>query len=73
MNKPVKINTADATPVEDMTFAEAFVKLQASIKPAVKDATNPAFRTKYADLSAVWEAARPDATTWPMWWMAAAQ
>lgn len=58
MNKPVRINTNDATPVEHETFAEAFVKLQAAIKPAVKDATNPAFRSKYADLSAVWEAVR---------------
>lgn len=58
MNKPVKINTNDATPIEHETFAEAFVRLQAAIKPAVKDATNPAFRTKYADLSAVWEAVR---------------
>lgn len=40
------------------TFAEAFVKLQAVIKPAIKDATNPAFRSKYADLGAVWEAVR---------------
>ena len=40
------------------TFAEAFVKLQAAIKPAIKDATNPAFRSKYADLGAVWEAVR---------------
>jgi len=38
------------------TFAEAFLKLQAAIKPAIKDATNPAFRSKYADLGAVWEA-----------------
>lgn len=50
MNAPTK-----SPPV---TFAEAFVKLQGEIKPAVKDATNPAFRSKYADLSAVWEAVR---------------
>lgn len=37
-------------------FAEAFAALQAEIRPAVKDATNPAFRSKYADLAAVWEA-----------------
>lgn len=48
MNAPVK-----NPPV---TFAEAFCKLQAEIKPAIKDATNPAFRSKYADLGAVWEA-----------------
>lgn len=50
MNAPVK-----SPPV---TFAEAFVKLQADIKPALKDATNPAFRSKYADLGAVWEAVK---------------
>lgn len=48
MNAPVKN--------PPITFAEAFCKLQAEIKPAIKDATNPAFRSKYADLGAVWEA-----------------
>jgi len=38
------------------TFAQAFLTLQAAIRPAIKDATNPAFRSKYADLGAVWEA-----------------
>lgn len=50
MNAPIK------TPVP--TFAEAFVQLQAEIRPAIKDATNPAFRSKYADLGAVWEAVK---------------
>lgn len=39
-------------------IAAAMVKAQASMKPAVKDATNPAFRSKYADLAAVWDACR---------------
>lgn len=39
-------------------FAKAFSKLQGDIRPAIKDATNPAFRSKYADLGAVWEAIR---------------
>jgi len=34
------------------------VAAQAAIKPAIKDATNPHFRSKYADLGAVWEAVR---------------
>jgi hypothetical protein len=46
------------TKVEPDTFAQAFVKLQAAIKPAIKDATNPAFRSKYADLGAVWDAVK---------------
>lgn len=59
MNAVTKIKPGEATPVNaPASFAEAFVKLQAAIKPAVKDATNPAFRSKYADLSAVWEAVR---------------
>lgn len=41
-----------------VTFAEAFVKLQADIKPAIKDANNTAFRSKYADLGAVWDAVK---------------
>lgn len=54
MNQIARVKTDGATPVD--TFAEAFVKLQAAIKPAIKDANNPAFRSKYADLGAVWEA-----------------
>lgn len=39
-------------------LAQALVKAQAVIRPAIKDKTNPAFRSKYADLGAVWEACR---------------
>lgn len=38
------------------TFSQAFAKMQAEIRPAIKDSTNPAFRSKYADLAAIWEA-----------------
>lgn len=53
MNTHVK-PPAKESPAE--TFAAAFVKLQSDIRPAIKDANNPAFRSKYADLGAVWEA-----------------
>jgi hypothetical protein len=43
-------------------IATALAKAQAAMKPAVKDATNPAFRSKYADLAAVWEACRKPLT-----------
>lgn len=40
-------------------LAAALAKTQRELKPAVKDSTNPAFRgTKYADLTAVWDACR---------------
>ncbi len=39
-------------------LAAAMAKAQAKMRPAIKDATNPAFRSKYADLTAVWTAAR---------------
>jgi hypothetical protein len=39
-------------------FAAAFVKAQAEIKGAVKDATNPHFKNKYADLSSVMDACK---------------
>jgi hypothetical protein len=39
-------------------IATALAKAQAAMKPAVKDAVNPAFRSKYADLTAVWDACR---------------
>lgn len=56
MNQVTKLQTPSA-PVD--TFAEALVKVQGAIKTAIKDATNPAFRSKYADLGAVWEAVKP--------------
>lgn len=41
------------------TFAEAFLKVQSAIKPAIKDTANGAFKgTKYADLGAVWDAVK---------------
>lgn len=36
----------------------ALSKAQASVKIAIKDATNPHLKSKYADLGSVWEAAR---------------
>jgi hypothetical protein len=39
-------------------LAAALVKAQAKLKPAIKDSANPFFKSKYADLGAVWEACR---------------
>ena len=36
--------------------AAALADAQGALKPAVKDAVNPAYRSKYADLAAVWDA-----------------
>lgn len=44
-------------------LAAAMAKAQAAMKPAVKDSTNPAFRSKYADLTAVWDACRGPLTS----------
>ena len=46
-----------------VTFAEAFCKLQAEIRPAIKDSENEGFKrggkpSRYADLAAVWEAVK---------------
>lgn len=58
MNKPIDSKQTGSVPVD--LFAEALVKVQGTIKTAVKDATNKAFGTaKYADLAAVWEAVKP--------------
>jgi hypothetical protein len=43
-------------------IAGAMVKVQDALKPAIKDATNPAFKSRYADLNAVWEACRAPLT-----------
>jgi hypothetical protein len=42
----------------DVKFIEALVKVQAELRPAIKDSTNPHFGAKYADLQSVWDAAR---------------
>ncbi len=39
-------------------FAAAMAAAQGAMKPAVKDATNPHFKSKYADLASVFEAIR---------------
>lgn len=39
-------------------LAEALAKAQGDIQGAVKDSTNPHFRSKYADLASVWDACR---------------
>jgi hypothetical protein len=44
-------------------LATALAKAQAAVSPAVKDKTNPAFRSRYADLSSVWEACREALTS----------
>jgi len=39
-------------------LAEALSKAQGAMKPAIKDSDNPYYKSKYADLSSVWEAIR---------------
>ncbi len=46
------------TSLEINDIAAALAKAQAAMKPAIKDANNPAFKSKYADLTAVWESCR---------------
>ncbi len=43
-------------------IAAAMVKVQAEIKIAKKDKINPFFKSKYADLSSVWEACHEELT-----------
>lgn len=39
-------------------LATALAKCQGEITPAIKDSANPFFKSKYADLNAVWDACR---------------
>jgi len=39
-------------------LATALAKAQSQLKPAIKDSTNPFFKSKYADLAAVWDSCR---------------
>lgn len=49
------IETSESTAKLDAALAKA----QGEIEAAAKDKVNPAFRSKYADLSSVWAAIRP--------------
>jgi hypothetical protein len=44
-------------------LAKALVKAQAAIKNAIKDSTNPHFKSRYADLASCWEVAREPLTS----------
>lgn len=44
-------------------LAGALAKAQAKLRPAIKDSTNPHFKSKYADLGAIWEACREALTS----------
>lgn len=44
-------------------FFAALAKAQAKIEGALKDKSNPAFKSKYADLGAVWDACREPFTS----------
>lgn len=39
-------------------LAKALAKAQRDLRPAVKDSTNPHFKSKYADMASVWDACR---------------
>ena len=43
-------------------IATALSKMQAQLTPAIKDSSNPFFKSKYADLTSVWEACRTPLT-----------
>jgi hypothetical protein len=65
----VTLETSPTTAALD----EALAKAQGEIQTASKDKNNPAFRSKYADLTSVWEACRPALskngialTQWPL-------
>lgn len=44
-------------------IAAAMAAAQKDMRPALKDATNPAYKSKYADLASVWDACRGPLTT----------
>lgn len=44
-------------------IADALVKAQSAMKPALKESRNPHFNSKYADLASVWDAIREPLTS----------
>ena len=70
MDQPVI--TLETSPIT-AALDEALAKAQGEIETADKDKVNPAFRSKYADLTSVWAACRPALskngialTQWPL-------
>lgn len=63
MDEPARELGTDSSYIYDkdrnMAFAKALVALQADLPTVPKDSTNPHFRSKYADLPAIWETIRP--------------
>jgi hypothetical protein len=62
---PDEIRRDDSAEVEEMEqsaniteLAKALAKLQGELKTVSRDKTNPYFNSKYADLSAIWDACR---------------
>ena len=51
------MTTDQTTPQLNELFA-ALAKAQGQMKPAIKDSANPFFKSKYADLTSVWDACR---------------
>lgn len=66
MNKSVQRDEFGLAPIEEhkpaATIHEALARLQGEVRAALKDSMNPHFKSKYADLSAVWEACRAPLT-----------
>lgn len=54
------MNEIQSNEIKDL--AVALAKAQAQLKPAAKDAVNPHFKSHYATLQSVWDAARPALT-----------
>lgn len=61
------------TSADTAKLDEALAKAQGEIEAASKDRNNPAFKSRYADITSVWEAARPalakygiSVTQWPI-------
>jgi hypothetical protein len=73
MTTPPNCFDGFATSPETEALDTALAAAQGEIEAAAKDKINPAFRSKYADLSAVWDAIRPalsrhkvSVTQWPV-------
>lgn len=54
------------TSEEIAEIAKALSLAQQQMKPAIKDSTNPHFKSKYSDISSVWEAIREPLTNYSL-------
>lgn len=61
IKEEVKVTRNESNTSEEIgELVKALAKAQGAIKPAKRDSTNPYFKSKYADLTSIWDSCRKE-------------